>query len=168
MRIFLIILAVVARLIPHPANFTPIGGFALFAGAHFSPRFAWAVPLVALFLSDLLFFGLYDPVSMAFTYSGFLAMTLIGHWIIGDKPKLVGIAGGIVSGSVAFFLLSNFGVFLSGYYGLTFDGLVACYVASIPFFTNQLAGTALYAAVLFGLKALFEQRYGPIVGFAKS
>jgi hypothetical protein len=47
--------AALLRLVPHPPNFTPVGGLALFAGAHFpSLAAALAVPLGAMVASDLL------------------------------------------------------------------------------------------------------------------
>ena len=51
----MIVAAAAMRLLPHPANFTPIGALALFAGAHFDDkRWAFIVPLAAMFLSDIL------------------------------------------------------------------------------------------------------------------
>jgi hypothetical protein len=35
-------------------------------------------------------------------------------------------------------------------------GLVACYVAAIPFFQNTVAGDLVYSALLFGGFALLE------------
>src|SRR5262245_56428806 len=49
-----ILAAALARLVPHPPNFAPIGAMALLAGACFADRrLASAVPLAAMFLSDL-------------------------------------------------------------------------------------------------------------------
>src|SRR5258708_35795793 len=50
----LIVLALVGRLIPHPDNFTPMLAVALFGGAMLSGRMAYLIPLLAMFLSDLL------------------------------------------------------------------------------------------------------------------
>ena len=64
------------------------------------------------------------------------------------------------TGSVLFFVVTNFGVWLVGdLYPRTLEGLVACYVAGIPFFRNTLAGDLLYAAVLFGGLAVAERRF---------
>jgi hypothetical protein len=35
-------------------------------------------------------------------------------------------------------------------YPLSFEGLIACYSAAIPFFQNTLAGDAFYVTLLFG------------------
>ena len=41
---------------------------------------------------------------------------------------------GALSGALVFFIITNFGVWLSGTYGLTIEGLINCYVLAIPFF----------------------------------
>jgi hypothetical protein len=45
----------------------------------------------------------------------------------------------------------------SGFYPLTSAGLIACYVAAIPFFQNTLAGDLFFTALLFGGFALLER-----------
>ena len=53
MSYLFIILGVLSRLIPHPANFTPILAIALFGGTYLNKKTALWVPLVALIISDL-------------------------------------------------------------------------------------------------------------------
>ena len=52
--LFLIVLGVFSRLIPHPSNFVAIGAIALFAGAKLPKRWAFIVPLSIYVLSDLI------------------------------------------------------------------------------------------------------------------
>ena len=62
-----------------------------------------------------------------------------------------GVGAAAVGSSVAFFTITNFGMWLfSGFYPVTYAGLVACYAAAIPFFQNTIAGDLFYAALLFG------------------
>ena len=57
--IALILLAVVTRLLPHPPNFTPIAGMALFAVNRFSDKkLAFLLPIVCMILTDI-FIGFY-------------------------------------------------------------------------------------------------------------
>jgi hypothetical protein len=59
---------------------------------------------------------------------------------------------------VLFFVVTNFGAWATGMlYPLTWEGLVACYVAAIPFFGNTLAGDLVYTGLLFGAFALAER-----------
>ena len=47
-------------------------------------------------------------------------------------------------------LISNFGVWISGWYTLTLGGLVACYVNAIPFYGYTLVGDLAFTGILFG------------------
>jgi hypothetical protein len=68
------------------------------------------------------------------------------------------IAGAAVAGSVLFYVLTNFGTWLTtGMYPRTLEGLAACYVAAIPFFQNTLAGDLFFSALLFGGFAVAER-----------
>jgi hypothetical protein len=152
--------AAAARLIPHPPNFTPIGAMALFGGAFLQDkRAAFAVPLVAMFLSDLLLgYGMHALVP--FVYGSFALIVCLGL-LIRHRRSPFTIGGAALAGSVLFFVLTNFGVWLVGdLYPRTVEGLITCFVAGIPFFGNTLAGDAFYAATLFGGFA-FAQRYFP-------
>lgn len=153
----LILAAAASRLIPHPPNFSPIGAMALFGGACFTQkRWAFVVPLAALCLSDLLL-GSYRL--MPIVYGSFALIVCLGFWLRRHRTALP-IAGATLTSSVLFFVLTNFGVWaLGSLYPKTADGLVACYVAAIPFFQNTLLGDAAYATVLFGGLALVEQSF---------
>jgi hypothetical protein len=151
----LIALAAVLRIVPHPWNLTPIGAMALFSGSIFKDRwFAFLFPLAALFAGDL-FIGLHRL--MPVVYASFLLSVLIGRWLVRPRSVLR-IGGGVLLGAIQFFLITNFAVWrVFDTYPHTGVGLVACYVAGIPFFWNALAGDALYGAILFGIFALAER-----------
>jgi hypothetical protein len=152
----LILLAAASRLVPHPYNFAPITAIALFGGAHFADkRLAFLVPLIAMFLSDLV---LGFHTQMAAVYLSFFLIVGIGLWV--QRHRSVGrIAGAMFMSSVLFFILTNFGVWLlDALYPKTAAGLAACYVAALPFFQNTLLGDAVYTLLLFGGFALAEKR----------
>lgn len=153
----LIVAAAVARILPHPWNFTPVGAVALFAGAHLrSRRLAYAVPLAAMLASDLVI-GLH--ALMPVVYACFALTVGIGG-VLRGRRTLLPIAGATLASSVLFFVVTNFAVWaLGGWYPLSLSGLIACYVAGIPYFRNTLLGDALYAAVLFGGVALAERAF---------
>lgn len=51
----LILLAAISRLLPHPPNFAPIGGMALFGAAYYTRKWwAYLIPIVAMWISDLI------------------------------------------------------------------------------------------------------------------
>jgi hypothetical protein len=68
-----------------------------------------------------------------------------------------------LAGSLLFFALSNFGVWMGeGLYPKTGEGLLACYVAAIPFLANSVVGDLAYATLLFGGFALLERRFSAL------
>lgn len=153
----MVAVAAAIRILPHPWNFTPVGAMALFGAATFSSRRAALIfPLLALFVGDL-FIGFHRL--MPVVYASFLLSAAIGFWLRGRR-SVTQIGAATLAGAVQFFLVTNFGVWLSGMtYPKTAEGLVACYVAGIPFFWNTLAGDAVYAALLFGGLALAERLF---------
>ena len=64
-------------------------------------------------------------------------------------PKFEGI--NFLNLSLLFFIISNFGVWTSSsFYSKDIFGLIACYVAAIPFYYGTLSGTIFYSFFLFG------------------
>lgn len=155
MVVVLILLAAASRLLPHPPNFAPVAAIGLFAGATLDRRAAWLVPFAAVLLSDAVI-GFYHPVSMFWNYAGLAACLLLGSAILGPARSLPRFAGATLASSLAFFALSNFGMWASGYYPRTAAGLVECYVAALPFLRNTFASDVLYTALLFGGWALLR------------
>jgi hypothetical protein len=163
----MIVAAAATRLLPHPPNLTAIGAVALFGGAYFSRRWqALLVPLAAMLLSDVvLTFTLYSGGGLSWepvTYVCFTLTVGLGLLLHG-KVGIGRVALAAIAASVMFFLVSNFAVWMGGkMYSLDAAGLVACYVAALPFAQNMLLGNLLYCGVLFGgMEAL--QRFWPAV-----
>lgn len=155
---------VLARLMPHPPNFTPIAATALFGGAYFASRkAAFLVPLSAMYLSDLfLGFFVYDfgwfHEQMPFVYASFAVTVWLGM-LIRHRRSPLRVGGAALTGSIVFFIVSNLGVWAVGtLYPKTVNGLLTCYVAAIPFFRNTVAGDLIFTVVLFGGFALAERR----------
>jgi hypothetical protein len=143
-----ILAAAMSRLIPHPPNFTPIAAMALVGGVYFDRRYAFVVPILALLASDLII-GVHT--SMLWVYGSFLLIAMIGVWLKAHKSPLP-IFGAALSGSVIFFVITNFGVWLTGtLYPKTVDGLITCYTMALPFFRNTVAGDLVYTGILFGM-----------------
>ncbi len=154
----IVAVGVLLRLVPHPPNFSPLAGLALFAGATFSRRLAAVlVPLLVLFLSDLII-GFHE--TMAAVYASFVVVACLGFWLRGHTRSIGRLGLTAVTGSVLFFLLTNFAVWalqVKGMYPLTFGGLMTCYAAALPFFQNALVGDLVFTGVFFGAWALIEK-----------
>ncbi|AXR59807.1 DUF6580 family putative transport protein [Leptospira mayottensis] len=150
----LILIAVASRYFPHPANFAPILAISLFAGAHFvSKKLSLLVPICALFMSDLLI-GLHDQMLPVY---GMVLLLVVAGWQLRASSSVVRIAFWSLGGSVVFFIVTNFYVWLAGYYSYDLNGLAQCYIMAIPFFQNSLLGDMFYTTVLFGGFALIEK-----------
>ncbi|ADV62982.1 hypothetical protein Isop_2406 [Isosphaera pallida ATCC 43644] len=150
-----IAVAVLARLIPHPPNVTPIGAIALFGGATFADRrLALTLPLASLLISDL-FLGFHILIPVV--YGSFAVNVLLGRWLR-SRRSIVNTGIATLAGSIQFFVVTNFACWVL-WYPLTWEGLTTCYVAAIPFFQNTLWGDAVFVTVLFGGLALVEWRF---------
>jgi hypothetical protein len=151
----MILLAGALRIAPHPWNFAPVGALALFSGALLRDRrLAFLCAMVAMLAGDLVLgFNKLSPL----VYASFAVSVLIGRWLK-DKRTVSRVAGITLLGALQFFVITNLGVwaFLNSY-PRDAGGLLACYIAGIPFFWNTLAGDALYATLLFGGFALAER-----------
>ncbi len=151
----LLLLGIVARLVPHPWNATPLIAIALFGGTHLSKRWAIVLPLVIVAASDI---ALGWHSTIPFTWGAFAATGMLAWWVR-SHPSTTRIAGGSLAGSALFFLVTNFGVWLTQeLYPHTMQGLWQCYIAGLPFFRNALLGDFGYTAALFGLYALVTAR----------
>jgi len=149
--IILVAALVQLRLIPHPPNFTPILAAGIFSGYYFKNFFmSLFIIILSMFLGDL-YLGIHD--TMFFTYISLIAVVAVGFYIKKFKSLEI-LFGGIIS-SVCFFIITNFGAWLTlDMYEKSFSGLISSYVLAIPFFQNTLVSTILY---LFLFKFFFEQ-----------
>jgi hypothetical protein len=158
----LILVAAISRLLPHIDNFTPIGAMALFGGTYITnKRNALLLPMAALFLSDCmlqLFSGNGFHNTMIYVYSAFAIICSLGFLLrIRVQRQTIMVAS--LVGSIIFFLVTNFGVWTSGYYGYSFSGLLNCMIAGIPFFRGTVMGDLFFNLVLFGSFSIIRWRF---------
>jgi len=157
----MILFAIMCRILPHPANFSPMAATGLFGAALFSQKkWSYIIVLVAMYLSDLIinnivFAQYFDGFAWTyqgqiFTYLALAIITTLGIFML-KKISVSKVIFSSLTASVLFFLISNFGVWAStDMYPKTFAGLGACYVAGIPFFQNTLLGDICWTTILFG------------------
>lgn len=162
----LILMAGAFRLIPHPWNFTPILAVCIFSGYKIKPMgLALFLPLLTIFLGDL-FIGIYE--GMVWVYAAYIAAIAIA--IFTNKSNSVqSKVGNVIIGSISFFIISNFGVWMSGLlYPKNIDGLMVCYVAAIPFFKNTFLGTVIYSFGFFTIAETLEKYDIAVMSTTKS
>jgi hypothetical protein len=172
LAVLLVLFGAATTLIDHPWNITPMGAIALFAGAYLWNRpFAVLVPIAGLVISDVLK-TLLDPLwgfdrstllVVIFKYLGFVGVALCGQLVRRERTPLAvylgSLAGAGLAGAVLFFLVSNFGCWLTPLfqYERSVSGLVTCYVEGLPFFRAMLIGDLIYTPLLFGAYAFAER-----------
>jgi len=157
-------LDVTARLLPHAPDFTPVAASALFAATVLRVRaLGLLVPVAALLIGDTLH-GFYDWRMMAIVY-GALTLPACAACLSGRLRQPRMIVPVMLSSSLAFFAITNFAVWaLTPMYPAGAGGLLACYVAGLPFLKYTIAGDLVWAAALFGGYRLVMNRLGDRLG----
>lgn len=154
--------AAFSRVVPHMPNFSPMDTITLFAAAHFARKWqAFLIPFVAMWLSSLfidnVIYGAYQQgfvwmyPGFHWQYLGYFLIALLGLAVFRKKVTVIRVvASGLTAGGI-FFLVSNLGVWVQGgLYPQTWQGLVQCYAAAIPFYRGTLLGDISYGLILFG------------------
>jgi len=162
--IAMILTAAISRVAFYPITYSPMIAIALFGGAVIKDKkWAFAIPLLAMFLSDFLF----EVTGIATGFWGwgqlvgygiFGIITLLGFAI--KKVNISGVVGFSLLSTGLFFLLSNSSVWLldtSLTYPKTAAGFMSCLTAGIPFLKNDILTNLLYSGVFFGGYAYLER-----------
>jgi hypothetical protein len=161
--VYLIILvSVLMRFVPHLHNFSPVYGALLFGGANLKKRDSLWFPVVLLVASDFvltnLIYHLHTTWHEVFQAAAFASIVMVG-WLLRERTSWTRFATACFAGPLAFFLISNFGVWY-GFktYPPNAAGLLACYIVGIPYFGRTLVSTVLFAALLFGFQEFWRSR----------
>ena len=154
--------AVHARLLPLPYSFAPVTAALLYFGAR-RPRQEMWIPVAALAATGLYLsrnvYGYTFSADLLVTWVWYAGMVVLGGWLAHQTTALrVGAAS--LAGSVSFFLISNFAVWaVWTMYPKNLGGLMACYVAALPFFRNAVVSDLFFAVVFFGVGYLVSKRH---------
>ena len=162
---FLILIAMASRflfivdgqsLIP---NFTAVGAIAILGAAHLKGFKKWIIPMVVLWMSDLILNNLvyaeYYEHFMIFgslwVYGSIVVIGILAYYLM-KKASWSRLLVTSLAGGVLFYLITNAGVWISPQspYSKDLSGLMQSYTAAIPFFRNTLLGNVFYSFVLFG------------------
>ena len=155
------------------SNVTPVGAIALFGGCYFVDRWkAFLVPLLALFISDVLLNRIYYFDHWTFFYSGaywiygsFALIVMIGHFIGKVTTLNITLAG--VAAAITHFIVSDFGTWAGGGTDITtglpftpdLNGLLKSYYLALPFLRNMMIGNLVFCAILFGSFEWMQRKY---------
>jgi hypothetical protein len=73
-----------------------------------------------------------------------------------NKSILIRIFGAL-GGALIFYILTNFGVWLSGTYGYSLVGLTNCYVLALPFFGYSIISTLFFSVIIESVYKFFQK-----------
>ncbi|MGI4022071.1 MAG: DUF6580 family putative transport protein [Janthinobacterium lividum] len=155
------------------ANFTPVGAVSLFGGAYFTDKKkAYLVPLLTLFLSDLLINYLYFHKfvwfygSAVWVYLSFAAMVYIGS--IMPKINVSNVIVASLCAVAAHWLLTDIDPWLHGtLYSKGINGYFQSLIAAIPFERSLLMGNLVYGFILFGGFELAKAKFPVLKTYQK-
>lgn len=137
----IIVVLCTSRLLPHPPNFTSLIALSFYVPATFGSRYISSI-LIGLFISDI-FLGLHT--TMMYTFLSVVCIGLTSNYL---RNKIIYRIIGCLFGAILFFMISNFGVWTSGSYGYTIEGLILCYTLAIPFFYGTILSALLYSILI--------------------
>jgi hypothetical protein len=161
MPIILFGLLVLSRMITDIPNFTATIALVMFTGYLIQNRLlSILIVLTSQVVSDL-YLGIYS--SMIFVYAAYISIVLLSPIIMNKINTKSVIFSSVISPSI-FFIISNFGVWLTGsMYTFNLSGLITCYVAGIPFFDESLISTILFALTIFSIMKLIRKEPKEII-----
>ena len=161
----LIIIAALSRILPHPPNVTPVAAMGIFGAAYFvSKRWAYVIPFLALFISDLVLNNIFlrsfipDATGLIwftkislFVYLGF-GLTIWLSKILLKNINTSNIIKATLLASLIFYVVSNLGVWLTmPNTTMSIVGLFEVYIAGLPYLLNSILGNFFFVAVFFGI-----------------
>lgn len=159
----LVVTAVSWRIINHNFNFAPnlelITAVTVLAAIVLGARWAVIVPLSSMIVSDLI---IGNSSIFMFTWGAF---AIIGAGAIllrklnkQPKKQIIASIGFAVASSFAFFVITNFGVWLQGWYPATPAGLITCFILAIPFYRTMLIGNIILVPASVAVYQLVRAR----------
>ncbi len=138
--IFLVLAA--SRFIPHPPNFTSLIALSFYVPLLFGRRYIIAI-ISAYLITDLLI-GFHSVT--LFTWGSIGLIGIMTKYFLNSKKQRY---FGVLSSTMVFFLLSNFGVWLVNNLHDTVNlSLIETYIIAIPFYGNTLLSTIIFSIVI--------------------
>ena len=137
----ILIILSASRFIPHPPNFTSLLALSFYVPALLGLRYLPAL-LISFAITDIVI-GYHTGTF--FTWGSVFLIGIIASSF--SKTLTTRISGALI-GAVIFFTITNFGVWASGMYGYTFNGLVTCYTLAIPFFAYSVISTLIFSFII--------------------
>jgi len=164
--IFIIIFGIIFRIFLNTKigipNFEAVTATSLLSGSFLGGIYSALAPLSIMFFSDL-YFG--NNLIHLFTWSAFILIGIFGNLIKrNSKYYFLKITGLGIFSVLFFYFYTNFGWWLTfKMYPMTFQGLIECYLAGLPFFKNQLLSSLLFVPSFAFIFSYLEKIFNIII-----
>ena len=135
------IVLALSRFIPHPPNFTSLLALSFYVPVLLGLKYLPAL-IISFAITDLII-GYHTGTH--WTWGSVLVIGLMSQYF--TKKVSIRLVGALL-GATLFFVITNFGVWTSGMYGLTLIGLLNCYTLAIPFFAYSMISTIIFSLVI--------------------
>lgn len=165
----IVIITALLRLLPHPTNFAPLAGMAIFSSYYLrQSKMAIVLAATAWWLSDLVLNNtIYSSYFQGFTWFSstyylsvvsIILISLVAQVLLKNFSYSRLFISSLAS-SIIFFLVTNFGSFIE-MYPHTLQGLGMAFTAGLPFFKNTVLGDLFYVALFFGVYSFIPKTVG--------
>jgi hypothetical protein len=146
--------------VPHAWHFTPLAASLLFFGARGPRRQMW-IPLVLMAAADVILtkyiYGIALGWEQLIIWAWYGAILWLGS-NLRQKSAFWRVLVAALASSISFFLISNFSAWIAmpQLYARNVSGLIACYVAGIPFLRNTVESDVFFSLAFFGTPVLLH------------
>ena len=140
-----------SRFIPHPPNFTSLIALSFYVPVLLGLRFL-PVLIISFAVTDLII-GYHSGTH--WTWGSILLIGILSQYF---TKSLSWRLGGALLGAILFFLITNFGVWTTGMYGLSIEGLYLCFALAVPFFTYSVISTLLFSLIIESIKKQYKNK----------
>ena len=131
----------ISRFVPHPPNFTSLLALSFYVPALLGRKYI-PVVILSFAITDLVIGYHYGTF---FTWGSVFLIGIISNYFADTFFKRM---SGATLGAVIFFIVTNFGVWISGMYGYSLKGFITCYTLAIPFFAYSVISTLIFSSVI--------------------
>lgn len=141
----------ISRFIPHPPNFTSLLALSFYVPAILGLRYL-PVLLISFAITDFVI-GYHSGTF--FTWGSVFMIGIMANYL---SKNLVTRLSGALLGALIFYLITNFGVWLSGMYEYSIIGLINCYTLALPFFAYSVISTLVFSVIIEIFLKAYQQK----------
>ena len=130
-----------SRFVPPPPNFTSLLALSFYVPALLGKKFIPSL-MISFALTDIVI-GFHTTT--LFTWGSVFLIGFISSYF--TKTILKRLSGALI-GAFVFFIVTNLGIWITGQYEYTINGLLTCFTLAIPFFAYSLISTFVFSTII--------------------